>query len=88
MTFPRVQFTVRRIMLVVAVVAIFAMVVRLRFLTSIYRNRCELHYVAQLHSEALQDRRGAAYHASMLAKYQQATARPWLTVEPDPPEPE
>jgi hypothetical protein len=28
------------------------------------------------------------YHLRMKAKYEQATAEPWLPVEPDPPEPE
>jgi hypothetical protein len=29
----------------------------------------------------------AAYHAAMRRKYENAAARPWITIEPDPPPP-
>ncbi len=88
MPLPRVRFTVRRQMVAVAVAASFFALARLRSLTQIYHERCEGHYIAQLHSEASGDARSAAYHASMLRKYQRAADRPWLSVGPDPPEPE
>jgi hypothetical protein len=34
-----------------------------------------------------QARRLAAYHATLKRKYELASSRPWLPVEPDPPEP-
>jgi hypothetical protein len=39
--------------------------------------------------EALTSRieESVVFHAGMARKYERAAARPWLTVEPDPPEP-
>jgi hypothetical protein len=34
------------------------------------------------------DSRKAAYHDAMSSKWSEAALRPWLPVEPDPPEPE
>jgi hypothetical protein len=33
-------------------------------------------------------RRLAAYHATLMRKYELASSRPWLPVQPDPPAPE
>jgi hypothetical protein len=87
MPLPRVRFTVRRMMVAGAVFSVFAAVVHLRSLSLVYHERCEMHYLAQLHSWP-EDGPSAVYHASMLAKYQFAASHPWLPVPPDPPEPE
>jgi hypothetical protein len=39
------------------------------------------------HEEAVRMDRAIAYHAAMQRKYEDAAQRPWLPVEPDPPEP-
>ena len=88
MRLPRVRFTVRRMMVSVVVISVFAAVVRTWSLSATYNHRCETHYIGMLHADASGDRATAAYHAAMLAKYQHAARYPWLLVPPDPPEPE
>jgi hypothetical protein len=75
-------------MIVVMAAAMVAAVCHNRSLSRAYSNRSEAHYVAMFHAQTAGDHSGAAYHASMLAKYQRAHLFPWLPVAPDPPEPE
>jgi hypothetical protein len=131
MRLPRVRFTVRRLMIAVAIVGVLlAAGLEARWMHRKYREyatRASLHsYCERLYSEWASsdikkeaDRRSkfekngqagfddwvlhladyygrraaketlwANYHARMKSKYEVAMRRPWLPVEPDPPEPE
>jgi hypothetical protein len=94
MRLPRVRFTVRRLMIAVAVVALaIGMFARSRQMSKIADR-----HAAQIleHSQMmplpngafvmLLDNRGQ-WHQAMVAKYRRAARRPWLPVEPDPHEP-
>ena len=97
MPIPRPRFTVRRLMIAVAVVAVLlGVVVGLKRRSDRFR-AIALRYAAK-HKEdrmaydvvADEGRflRRYDYHLSMQRKYEMATERPWLPVPPDPPEPE
>jgi hypothetical protein len=136
MRLPRVRFTVRRMMVAVAIASLSlgaaAGVLRLSRLQTAYRERAALHagemsnlsaqdtriYRARERLaaegvpdpggylglgtrlpapreriEELNDRRNGVlfrweWHKKMRAKYERAAERPWLALEPDPPEPE
>jgi hypothetical protein len=75
-------------MVLVMAAAMVAAVGHNRSLSRGYSDRSEAHYLAMLHAQSAGDHAGAAYHASMLTKYQRAHLFPWLPVAPDPPEPE
>ena len=96
----RVRFTVQRIMLAVAIVAVLLGGLRLWWLSADYRALAEVH-----HQKAEEVVRGTyagpggfyhvewpspnkEYHLRLKAKYERAASRPWLPVEPDPPEPQ
>ena len=95
MRLPRVRFTVRRMMIAVAVVALaIGMVARSRQMSKIAdRHAAQILEHSQMMPlpngafAALLDNRGE-WHQAMVAKYRRVARFPWLPVEPDPPEPE
>jgi hypothetical protein len=112
MRWPRVRFTVRRMMVAVAVVAVGLGALILIARSHAYSVRAGNHgyrewrcweairvYGADPRGVTLRgpepvevfidrSRRLAGYYATLRRKYEQAAARPWLPVEPDPPEPQ
>jgi hypothetical protein len=104
MRLPRVRLTVRGMMLAVAIVALVVWGERMRRASSAYWERAEFYRyllttprnnpppsegesVAST-TEIAQGRRLIRYCEIMQAKYERAARRPWLPVEPDPPDPE
>jgi hypothetical protein len=116
MTLPHARFTVRRLMIAVAVAAfvVFGEQTRRRWLD--YRTRYEDYefFAREMRADAEHPHLGlcgmsklgerelaelrlaqvesslryAAYFDTLRAKYAAAMCHPWLTVEPDSPEPE
>ena len=91
MGMPRVRFTVRRMMVAVAIVAIY-------FGWSRWMERRSARFkalwvdhinkVGEISSpKPRPDEVQGTYHLKMGEKYRVAALRPWLPVEPDPPEP-
>ncbi len=102
MAFPRVRFTVRRMMVAVAVVGVvLCLHLYLREkadpLSRGYREIADRHEM-RLHqismdivyrpAEKARWMLHAAHHAAMVEKYSRAARYPFLPVAPDPPEPE
>jgi hypothetical protein len=98
MPLPRVRFTMRRMMVAVAVVAMLLctgmQVSRMSYRAYIYRLKFSLNrrnadgYARQ--ADRYGDPRSAAraVHSRILAeKYERAARYPWLPIEPDPPLP-
>jgi hypothetical protein len=101
-----IRFTVRRMMVAVAIVGgILAAWIELRRLRVEYTVRGALHamkaniytYGEWPHSRVIfeprrpppaPDARKVAYYDAMAQKWWNAAERPWLPVEPDPPDPE
>jgi hypothetical protein len=90
MRLPRVRFTVRRLMVAVAVVG-FALASLT--LSANYSRRAD--YFASLQPEWVSWQSGSHsfrakwdYWVEMEHKYRRAARYPWLPVAPDPPEPE
>jgi hypothetical protein len=115
MRLPRVRFTVRRLMIAVAIVAlalgIFAECVRLSRKSASFRTQAEacsgieetLRMIIAASGPdtpvdvspgpGMPSRRFTAmvvaeHQAALKLKYERAARRPWLPVEPDPPEPQ
>jgi len=92
MRLPRVRFTIQRMMVLVAVVALaswgLAWVVRIKRLSNEYERRVERHSlgIMSVFNAALASEH-EIWDIKMLDKYQKASRHPWLPVEPDPPEP-
>jgi hypothetical protein len=102
----RMRFTVRRLMVAVAIVAMLLIGVVLWRRSEEYRRQAESHDLllwselpVAVDEAASPGRLGggltvrgllrrAKYHHDMGRKYWGAAAYPWLTVAPDPPEPE
>ena len=97
---PRVRFTVRRMMVAVAIVGVFLGLIRagwyvVRFLQNPYLDdpryiRAMRNREAEIHAEkeARSTGKKAAFHAAMKAKWERAARDLRLPVDPDPPEPE
>jgi hypothetical protein len=95
MNLPRVRFTVRRLMVVVAIVAIAIWV--------FYIRREEFHSLALYHNKQSyqhgvmvnvgrgmslhQPNAKGQWHLKLAQKYSYAASHPYLPVAPDPPEP-
>ena len=98
MRLPRVRFTVRRIMAVVAIVGVGFGVFHwvewraatFRQLAIHYRKDCDWFYVLRGLAEPQSGTIGRrfAHQKAMAEKYAWAARYPWLPVEPDPPEPD
>jgi hypothetical protein len=91
MRWPRVRFTVRRMMVAIAVVAIYLgwsrwmerRSERFRALWVEHVNKIGVISSPRPSPHEVQ----GYYHLKMCEKYRAAMNRPWLPVEPDPPEP-
>jgi hypothetical protein len=95
MKLPRLRFTVRGLMIAVAVAAIsILMADSLRRLSNEYsekadRYRVEAHWVLQGYPGNAPDQIRRHDQLLLLAtKYDRAARHPWLPVAPNPPEPE
>jgi hypothetical protein len=103
MRLPRFRFTIGRLMVAVAILAL-----ALTIYVGIERRRAWLQRLAQYHwekvaansvvqadadrtiyraSASLRNRQLAHYHVNLANKYANAARYPWLPVSPDPPEP-
>jgi hypothetical protein len=93
MKLPRVRFTVRRMMVAVAVVAVVigAMTLlqrrRERFKAIAAEQRAAIQVGYFNNDEGNQDHTAARYHLDMALRYEGAAARPWLPLGLDPSEP-
>jgi hypothetical protein len=101
MRIPSVRFSLRRMMVALAVVALMLRVGQLVSLSNIYRskaNECrgkarewelELRNPAHIgqveHCNWMQ--RVALYYQALTRKYEHASSRPWEAIIPDPPRP-
>jgi hypothetical protein len=101
---PRVRFTVRRLMIAVAVLALLLGATAIRQRRAHFQSLADYHAVQARHIQSshgsmirpggtlvhvpLGSPSRAAYHKDMAIKYEHAASRPWMTVEPDPPLPE
>jgi hypothetical protein len=86
MCLPRPRFTVRTLMIAVAIVAVAAAIA-----VGLRRRSQRFMRLAYDHEDMSYTRPGdpvASYHDRLSWKYQQAARYPWLSVPPDPPEPE
>jgi hypothetical protein len=88
----RMQLTIRRMMIAVAVVGVaFSIPAALRRRSEAFARISAAHFRA---ADGLNPPRSHArvrladWHILLGWKYRAAAARPWLTVEPDPPPPE
>jgi hypothetical protein len=100
MRMPRVRFTVRRMMVVIAIAGV-ALIQAPGFQARLQRRQLGLEVQAFAHGEtiawnAASVARGGGpglsserlvFHKRMVGKYQWAARYPWLPVLPDPPEP-
>ena len=99
---PRVRFTVRRLMIAVAIVALLGYGARtLKDRRARFEARATEEYWLFIDASAYngswptgtpwpppQSNSKSRHHEKLAAKYRHATRYPWLPVEPDPPEPE
>lgn len=83
------RFTVRRLMVAVAIVALFGGI----FIET--KHRCQrfgkiamIHWFNALSDANSNSENKQVFHTYMWAKYTRASRYPWLPVAPDPPEPE
>ncbi len=90
---PRFRFTVRRMMVAVAIVCVMVYGIRLL----IIRSNCikKFYYFEQMGNmygpgvrDGFPDERLSRYYHALAAKYSRAARYPWLHFAPDPPEPE
>jgi hypothetical protein len=92
MRLPRVRFTVRRMMIAVAVVGVaLGMCLWMVRRSKIFRERSNDHgrTWAAMMERGMEPGNGLAdYHRRLSEKYDRAALIPWLPVAPDPPEPE
>ena len=96
MKLPRVRFTVRRMMIAVMITAVLIWAERLRRLSKGYEERAESlgwevfgasEYSPHGPEDAAHQRALVNHYRMLEDKYNRASKRPWLPVEPDPPEP-
>jgi hypothetical protein len=112
MRFPRPWITVRRTMILVAVLAIALGAGMMRRRQLLLRERAAYHErierkqsevgrrledlarasttpegAAEVRADKAYEARIGSYHALLKQKYRHLSARPWLSIEPDPPEP-
>lgn len=90
MTRPRVRFTVRRMMVAVALAGILsggaAWCLKMYRLSRHY-SRISNYYEGRYDAQPGSPPRVREWEGAMMGKYRFLTLCPWGTVEPDPPEP-
>jgi hypothetical protein len=86
---PRLRFTVRLFMLVVALAACSVWGYRMWRVSRerAREERLHTHYRIGHPSPSADAAEKAAYDAVLARKYERAARYPWLPVEPDPPQP-
>jgi hypothetical protein len=90
MRLPRVRFTVRRMMVAVALIAsVLGLLVWMDRRAREFRDRRDYHRTcwSAIDEGFDVEPAPAAYHRTMAEKYRRAAERSWLPIEPDPPEP-
>jgi hypothetical protein len=94
MGLPRLRFTVRRLMLVVAITGLAmgrgVWCYRMWELSREHASGARMHaYYWMVHSaaDAIENATRADYHAAMARKYERAARYPWLPFKPNPPGP-
>jgi hypothetical protein len=91
MRLPRVRFTVRRLMVIVAIVGMAIGLSRWLWLRSLAFDRLAgFHSIRSNYGNPLDAnvQMKLTYHNALWNKYRRAARHPWLPIEPDPPEPE
>ncbi len=81
----RPRFTVRRLMVAVAIMGLICGVS-----THLYRRSAHFHRLAVRHHSIGYTSSSTSkieHHLALSEKYERASRYPWLSVEPDPPEP-
>jgi hypothetical protein len=82
MKIPHPRFTVRRLMVAVAIVALPI---------GLWGRSMAFARIAREHAareKDFADARASSYHWNLAVKYERAAMYPWLPVAPDPPEPQ
>src|SRR3954451_17181738 len=97
MRFPRVQFTVRRMMVAVMVAAIALAAVPLKRRSDEFRRRAAVHawlsqpgggsYIGDFDRLMREMEMFRTYHSRMWRKYEYLACHPCLSADPDPPPP-
>ena len=88
MRLPRVRFTVRRLMVVTAVVALAAYGAVLWRRSAEYRERADQFCPLTMSGNNAEERVWLERRWLMFYKYDRAARYPFLPVAPDPPQPE
>jgi hypothetical protein len=85
----RPRFTVRRLMITVAIVALLVGVfAEMRHRQRKFGRIAMIHWFKALADANSTNERKQNFHTHMWVKYQRAADYPWLPVWPDPPEPD
>jgi hypothetical protein len=88
MRLPRPRFTVRRLMVVVAIIAMATYTGMVVWRIETYAVRADIHARHNSgHSFKYASTDLIHWHEQMRLKYENAARNPWLPVGPDPPEP-
>ena len=95
MRLPRVRFTVRRMMVAVAVVAVPLGAItelkrrrdRFQWLGSYHAGKTGMQYINSFSPRPRFSTPRGYWHYELSRKYMIAAERPWLPVDPDPPDP-
>jgi hypothetical protein len=92
MKLPRPRFSVRWLMILVAVVAVaMPLVPRARKWadrrSKEFRRLSAIHEIEEIIGKVNAEPTRESYHKELAAKYEWASRYPWLPVWPDPPEP-
>ncbi len=90
MPFPRVRFTLRRMMIAVAIVAILLGLAEMtRRRRAAFREKSTaIRWSEYVEGHGKRRPEIAEHYRRMAEKYERAARYPWLPVAPDPPEPE
>ena len=88
---PRVRFTVRGLMIAVAIAGILFAAQMLMHRRMVCLRLCDEHFASVTRVDCLDEPEPAAewtdYHRRLGWKYYRASSRPWLPFAPNPPEP-
>jgi hypothetical protein len=89
MRLPRPRFTVRRLMVAVAITAVATYMGMVAWRIETYAMRADAHarHLNSGHSFIYDSTDLIQWHERMRLKYENAARNPWFPVAPDPPEP-